>query len=1022
MKSKFYILFGLLLPWTIEAQNLFQQEISLQAHDLEVFGNNTVNFTSSTLQLHGKDGSTLQETYLRFDNVSLPNDAQINNVYIIFYAAVNSTTNSSIEISGEIGNSIAYPTSTAAATGLNIKNRNYTSDKVTWNTQGSTINQPYQTPNLKNLVQQMFPNGVQNANLAFRFVGNQQGVFTMRSFSPAAGMRPKLIIEYWSFTGEFVSETSTSRDDAKEANSGAMNLTYAYHNLGGRTDGTLSAIRFQNVLIPNDAEIQEAYIEFTAYGASPAGQVNISTELGNADIYATTSKNISTRNYSVQNVVWNANNFVGLQKYRTPNLKSIIDENRIHGWNNGDNLAFRFIGNATNRPATVYSFDGAVQYRPKLVIKYLNNGNGAFIDNAITDPALMTKLYINELSSQGTNSQKEDWIELYNDHDVPLHIKEGVYLSDKNGNRTLSELKDILIPAKGFATFIADSSPELGKNHLGFGLSADGETVYLSRKVGNEIVLQDQIKFEKIPFDQSIGKFPNGTGQIVQFIQSSYNQSNELGNQLLTIQVNKPRGVYDSGFDLILNAPVGTTIRYTLDGKYPSATVGTIYNSPISINKTSVVKFYAYDAQGNNSGVVAHSYVLTNNYQNEVAGAYNQWRFKSNITADEYAQAMRQVPIVSVAGGIEPNANWAQATIEYLDSHLYEGRNNFFSNSMTKKFGQETIGFYNPNIKYKFNSEANVKKADYPFFDQYPNDKYPTPTKTQTIELKQGQDNASRNVYNLGFMRYSEKITMNIQKEMQKYALDTRYVQLFINGQYRGLKTMRNDFKTNNVEEVFGDDSDNYTKVNLQDGYFTGGWVEPGDGEQAVWNNIRAIANAKDFQKLKQYVDVDDMIKFQIMFMFIDTENEATVITHNTDPEVMKATFIINDTDGAFFGGSTVSTSNVTMPARGFAGGGGNYKYKWQLTSSRNGPGGIFGKFMGSPTNATAGNLEFKTLVKDAVLTYIGPASGDFAGSDDAPLSVKNVQQKMIENVNELDILYKVDAAYMGFVNNVYTL
>src|SRR5690606_21049532 len=126
------------------------------------------------------------------------------------------------------------------------------------------------------------PSGLDNSSIAFRFQGNQQGSFNMRSFSATAGMRPKLVIEYWSMQGEYISTTNTSnisKDDAKEANSGAMNLTYAYLNLGGRTDGNLSAIRFQNVMIPDEAEIEEAYIEFTAYGASPAGQIQISSEL-----------------------------------------------------------------------------------------------------------------------------------------------------------------------------------------------------------------------------------------------------------------------------------------------------------------------------------------------------------------------------------------------------------------------------------------------------------------------------------------------------------------------------------------------------------------------------------------------------------------------------------------------------------------------------------------------------------------------------------------------------------------------
>lgn len=1010
------------IPLAMNAQNLYQMEIATQNNDVEVKTNNTVDFTSSDLELAGKDGTVFQETYLRFEGITLPSDAIINNAYLVFYGDEASTTPTLIKISGEIGNSLSYPTSTAASTGLNIKSRNYSVNFTEWLTAGCVVNQKYQSPDIKNVLQEMFPNGINNADVAFRLQGNGQGSFTVKSFTAPVGQRPKLIIDYWSMEGSTSSTISAANDDGRESSTGAIALTNPYLELGGRTSITENAIRFQNLQIPADAQITDAYIEFYTYGASPAGSMDIYSEIGNPDIYTTTSQNITSRNYSVNKVNWQTTPWTtNYTKNRTPNLKNIIDENRLSGWQSDNSLAFRINGLGTNVGAIARSYEGGATYRPRLVVEYLNNGQGASIDGAVTDPALMDKLYINELSSQGTSVQDEDWIELYNNSNDNLHIKGGVYLSNKNSEKTKHELKNIFIPAHGYVVLLADEKPDSGNHHLNFDLKNSGATVYLSRKIGGNVVSQDELVYGNVPYNHSIGKLPNGTGVFTNFITPTYKVANENGKQKLDVTFSKERGVYDEGFNLTISAPAGTTVKYTLDGKYPSATTGTSYTTPININKTSVVKIYAYDASGNNSGVIAHTYVLRNNYANEnTSGGYSQWIYKSNVTAAEYAQAIGEVPIVSVSTNSEPNTAWAEASIEYIDNNVYSGRSNFFSNSMTKKFGQESVGFYNPNLKFKFNSDAGVKKATYPFFDAYSGDAFETPEKTQAIELKQGQDNASRNVFNLGFMRWSEKISMNLQKEMGKYALDTRYVQLFINGKYRGLKTMRNDFSANNLEELFGDSDDNYTKVNLQDGYFTGGTVESGDGSQSVWNNIRSVATTKNFQQFKNLVDVDDLIKFQIMFMFTDTENEAIAITHNTDPNIMKAKFMINDTDGSFFGGIITSSSTVTMPARAFIGGGGNYKYKWQLTTSRNGPGNLFGQFMGSSTNTSAGNLEFKTLVKDAVLTYIGPASGSFSGTEGAPLSVSHVQEKMTQTVNELDRLYKLDAAYMGYSSNVY--
>ncbi|MDN5481494.1 MAG: hypothetical protein L0G30_07925, partial [Chryseobacterium sp.] len=69
---------AIFLPFALSAQNIFQMEVSAQNNDVEVRANHTVDFGSSDLELSGKEGTISQETYLRFEGVSLPSDAVIN--------------------------------------------------------------------------------------------------------------------------------------------------------------------------------------------------------------------------------------------------------------------------------------------------------------------------------------------------------------------------------------------------------------------------------------------------------------------------------------------------------------------------------------------------------------------------------------------------------------------------------------------------------------------------------------------------------------------------------------------------------------------------------------------------------------------------------------------------------------------------------------------------------------------------------------------------------------------------------
>jgi hypothetical protein len=270
-------------------------------------------------------------------------------------------------------------------------------------------------------------------------------------------------------------------------------------------------------------------------------------------------------------------------------------------------------------------------------------------------------------------------------------------------------------------------------------------------------------------------------------------------------------------------------------------------------------------------------------------------------------------------------------------------------------------------------------------------------------------------IRSLGYLRYDDSVAYTLGINMGKYSLKTRYVQYYLNGKYMGLKTLRENFSDGSFENTFGDDGDNYTKITFQDASFTTGVVESGDGDATLYTKIKKSVTDKNFQEFKKYVDVNDFIKAQILFMFVDTENEMEGILHNdayTGGGVKMITNV-NDLDGAFFNDGHTGTG-----AYYFDGGGGTYRFKWTNTTSRRGAGGWFAAFSGDSTStAMNGNLEFKTLVKDQVLVQFGTN-----GRGSAPLSVENVQALIQKNYNELynSSAYKVDAAFMGMRSTIY--
>ena len=70
-------------------------------------------------------------------------------------------------------------------------------------------------------------------------------------------------------------------------------------------------------------------------------------------------------------------------------------------------------------------------------------------------------------------------------------------------------------------------------------------------------------------------------------------------------------GMVTKGATLTLSAEEGTTIRYTTDGStVPTASVGTVYSSAITINAAQTIKAVAYDGAGTCSSVVTKAYTV----------------------------------------------------------------------------------------------------------------------------------------------------------------------------------------------------------------------------------------------------------------------------------------------------------------------------------------------------------------------------------------------------------------------------
>jgi len=147
------------------------------------------------------------------------------------------------------------------------------------------------------------------------------------------------------------------------------------------------------------------------------------------------------------------------------------------------------------------------------------------------------QLLINEfMASNDTGIEDEfgksnDWIEIYNASTSSVNMG-GWYITDDLDNlvkwqipQTNSDLT--IIPAGGYLLLWADVEPEQGVLHLNFKLGKDGESIGISKVVGETVTLIDNVTFGAQITDVSEGRCPNGSGSFVKMWASTPVSAND---------------------------------------------------------------------------------------------------------------------------------------------------------------------------------------------------------------------------------------------------------------------------------------------------------------------------------------------------------------------------------------------------------------------------------------------------------------------------------------------------------------
>ena len=214
----------------------------------------------------------------------------------------------------------------------------------------------------------------------------------------------------------------------------------------------------------------------------------------------------------------------------------------------------------------------------------------------------------------------EDWVELYNPTANSIDLN-GWFLTDKTANPTKWTFSSsVIIPANGTIVIYCSGRDEIvgGNVHSNFKITQtkQNETLLLS---DINLVFQDSVNVVPHQDSHSRGRQTDGAASWGVFANGGTPNSSNVGaleEYASTPVFSQTSGYYSGSINVSLSSPDSNiTIYYTTNGDSPDNN-SAVYNTPISINNTTVLKAVAYSSNTSipSSFIDYHTFFINDNH------------------------------------------------------------------------------------------------------------------------------------------------------------------------------------------------------------------------------------------------------------------------------------------------------------------------------------------------------------------------------------------------------------------------
>ena len=494
--------------------------------------------------------------------------------------------------------------------------------------------------------------------------------------------------------------------------------------------------------------------------------------------------------------------------------------------------------NLSGGMAEIRNHDGSYSVSSLISMGEENTPDGiaAFQKKYLTMP---TGLVVNELMSQNDSYLEQngnrtyDWIELYNNSSESIQLSE-YSLNQNTDSQMRYTLNDVSLPPYGYYVVMCSGNTLLSNQsyqHVGFKLS-EVDNVYLYHN--DEIA--DSVAYADLPYGYSYGRGESEGFFYFDTPTPLYGNGTGVRSMQSPVEYSANPGVYDDVEEVVVELFANGTIHYTTDGSIPDET-DPIYESPLHLKETSVIKAKSYAAGSLSSEMMCASYIINEHHT---------------------------LPVMSVS--LNPSyfndLNWNPNVIglqREAYAELYEDGSSFSIPCSMACFGGNTRSHRKKSYALRFNDEWGEKYLEYPLFDKEDNSIY------ESVVLRTGS-----NDWDVAYMRdilASELLNGNSNVDVQDYKI----VVLYINGQYWGLYNIREKINTAFFSEKYNIPKDDMNILRID--------YDVTSGSYAPYNRIReyanthSMANDEYYEELTKMIDIDNFIDYWISESFISNND-----------------------------------------------------------------------------------------------------------------------------------------------------